>query len=151
MAPEPSEHVKAILRSTLPVGLTYPESKIRNSIAAIISVIAHWDWPEQWPNLFDVIVQYLKNEKVNILMIIGLDIMDLMTDLFLQSVAGAMRVLVEFVKELTEDSLLQLGPVILPEMCVMINDKSTFTSNTRARAVAVFRYSRFSYVNYHHY
>ncbi|XP_021944013.1 importin-9 [Folsomia candida] len=118
VAPEPSEQAKAILRSNLPIGLTYSESKIRNSIAAIISTIAHWDWPEQWPNLFEVLLQYLHNEK---------------------SVAGAMRVLTEFVKELTEEHLLQVAPIILPEMSVMINDKESYSSNTRARAVQVFR------------
>lgn len=63
--PEPSDQVKAALRQMLPVGLTYSESKIRNSIAAIISTIAHWDWPEQWPNLFEILLQYLNDEKVN--------------------------------------------------------------------------------------
>lgn len=57
-----------------------------------------------------------------------------------QSVAGAMRVLTEFVKELTEEHLLQVAPIILPEMSVMINDKESYSSNTRARAVQVFRY-----------
>jgi hypothetical protein len=51
-----------------------------------------------------------------------------------------MRVLAEFVKELTEEHLLQVAPIILPEMSVMISDKDSFSSYTRARAVQVFRY-----------
>lgn len=47
--------------------------------------------------------------------------------------------LAEFVKELTEDHLLQIAPIILPEMSVMISDKDRYSSNTRARAVQVFR------------
>lgn len=62
--PEPSDQVKATLREMAPVGLTYHESKIRNSIAAIITSIAHWDWPEQWPALFDTLMGLLQTENV---------------------------------------------------------------------------------------
>lgn len=51
-----------------------------------------------------------------------------------------MRVLAEFVKELTEDHLLKVAPIILPQMCVMISKGDMFSSYTRARAVQVFRY-----------
>jgi len=66
IAPEPTEEVKSAMRSMLPVGLTFPESKIRNSIAAIISTIAHWDWPEQWGGLFEILVSYLRMDNVSI-------------------------------------------------------------------------------------
>lgn len=62
--PEPNDQVKAMIREMAPIGLTYHESKIRNSIAAIISSIAHWDWPEQWPALFDKLMQFLQMEEV---------------------------------------------------------------------------------------
>lgn len=84
--PEPSDQVKATLRELAPMGLAYPESKIRNSIAAIISSIAHWDWPEQWPALFDTLMKMLQLEEVrsceliqlflNLLMDIGCKLLD---------------------------------------------------------------------------
>jgi len=48
-----------------PRALLDTHSKIRNSVASVISSIAHWDWPEQWPNLFEILMQLLKNPEVS--------------------------------------------------------------------------------------
>nr|KAG5702234.1 hypothetical protein BaRGS_030589 [Batillaria attramentaria] len=48
----------------LPIGLTESISKVRSSVAYAVSAIAHWDWPEQWPNLFPLLMQALTSGEV---------------------------------------------------------------------------------------
>lgn len=66
-------------------------------MAYAISAIAHWDWPEHWPGLFDILVSCLSGESE-------------------YAVHGAMRVLTEFTSDLTDIQLPNVGPVILQEM-----------------------------------
>lgn len=49
-------------------------SKVRTSVAYAISAIAHWDWPEAWPELFQILMEALTSGQPS-------------------SVHGAMRVL----------------------------------------------------------
>ncbi len=30
---------------------------VRNSVAYSLAAIAHWDWPDHWPQLFDILMQ----------------------------------------------------------------------------------------------
>ncbi|ROT64484.1 importin-9 [Penaeus vannamei] len=70
----------------------------RSSVAYAISAIAHWDWPENWCGLFDLLMAALKTGEE-------------------APVHGAMRVLTEFSRDLTDDQHIpQVAPVILPEM-----------------------------------
>jgi len=32
---------------------------VRVSVAYAVSAIAHWDWPEAWPELFDILMEAL--------------------------------------------------------------------------------------------
>ena len=50
---------KASIRLMLPLGLTERMSKVRTSVAYAMSAVAHWDWPEEWPTLFDTLMQAL--------------------------------------------------------------------------------------------
>lgn len=69
----------------------------RSSVAYAISAIAHWDWPENWCGLFDLLMAALKTGEE-------------------APVHGAMRVLTEFSRDLTDQHIPQVAPVILPEM-----------------------------------
>ena len=60
-----SDSVKDMIKQMVPLGLLESQSKIRKSIAAVISSIAHWDWPENWPNLFETLLTYLRDAKVS--------------------------------------------------------------------------------------
>lgn len=66
-------------------------------MAYAISGIAHWDWPENWPSLFEILVSCLRTESE-------------------YAIHGAMRVLIEFTRDLTDVQLPNVGPVILQEM-----------------------------------
>ena len=50
---------KSSIRQILPVGLKETMSKVRSSVAYAVSAIAHWDWPEAWPELFGILMEAL--------------------------------------------------------------------------------------------
>lgn len=61
----PPPQAKAAIRELLPGGLREAISKVRSSVAYAISAIAHWDWPEAWPQLFTLLMEMLVSGDVN--------------------------------------------------------------------------------------
>ena len=55
--PETPEPFKAEIRALLPMGLKQDNSKVRASVAYAISAVASWDFPETWPNLFNILME----------------------------------------------------------------------------------------------
>ena len=64
-APETSEAAKSAIRRILPHGLKETISKVRSSVAYAVSAIAHWDWPEAWPELFQILMEALTSGDAN--------------------------------------------------------------------------------------
>ncbi|CAD6208615.1 GSCOCG00010595001-RA-CDS [Cotesia congregata] len=89
------------------------------SVAYAIAAIAHWDWPENWPGLFDILVNCLNGAQSE------------------YAVHGAMRVLSEFTRDLSDDNLPSVGPIILQEMYRIFITES-YSIRTRGRAVEIF-------------
>ena len=61
-----SAQVKVHVRKLLPSGLADEHSKVRNTVAYAVAAIAHWDWPENWPDLFDQLMLALNSSNPNI-------------------------------------------------------------------------------------
>ena len=36
--------------------------QVRNNVAYTIAAVGHWDWPEQWPALFELMMQALQED-----------------------------------------------------------------------------------------
>ncbi|XP_060701629.1 importin-9 [Hemiscyllium ocellatum] len=117
--PETTERAKVAIRELLPNGLRESISKVRSSVAYAISAIAYWDWPEAWPELFRLLMEMLISGDVN-------------------AVHGAMRVLTEFTREVTDTQMPLVAPVILPEMYKIFTMAEVYSIRTRARAVEIF-------------
>ncbi|XP_014203577.1 importin-9 isoform X2 [Copidosoma floridanum] len=117
--PELKLHVKEKIKIILPVGLRDPISKVRTAVAYAISRIAHWEWPENWPGLFNILVSCLSGENQ-------------------YAVHGAMRVLTEFARDLTDTHLPNVGPIILQEMYKIMQNDEQYSLRTRGRAVEIF-------------
>ncbi|KAI5093529.1 importin-9, partial [Silurus meridionalis] len=117
--PETTERAKAVIRELLPGGLRESISKVRSSVAYAVSAIAHWDWPEAWPQLFSLLMEMLVSGDVN-------------------AVHGAMRVLTEFTREVTDTQMPLVAPVILPEMYKIFTMAEVYSIRTRSRAVEIF-------------
>ncbi|KAJ9582618.1 hypothetical protein L9F63_023037 [Diploptera punctata] len=117
--PETLEHAKVTIKGLLPHGLKESISKVRSSIAYAITAIAHWDWPENWPGLFDILVSYLSSGNE-------------------WEVHGAMRVLTEFSRDFTDTQLPHVAPIILSEMYRIFEDEQKYNVRIRGRAVEIF-------------
>ncbi|GBL76594.1 Importin-9 [Araneus ventricosus] len=117
--PETTSEAKAAVRGMLPMGLHESISKLRSSAAYAISAIAQWDWPEEWPELFDILLRSLVSENSC-------------------AVHGAMRVLKEISNEVSDSQMPQFAPVILPEMLKIFLQDQKYGIRTRGRAVEIF-------------
>ncbi|XP_066559607.1 importin-9 [Amia ocellicauda] len=117
--PETTDRAKAAIRDLLPAGLRESISKVRSSVAYAVSAIAHWDWPEAWPQLFTLLMDMLVSGDVS-------------------AVHGAMRVLTEFTREVTDTQMPLVAPVILPEMYKIFTMAEVYSIRTRSRAVEIF-------------
>ncbi|XP_036839154.1 importin-9 isoform X2 [Oncorhynchus mykiss] len=117
--PETTDRAKAAIRELLPGGLREAISKVRSSVAYAVSAIAHWDWPEAWPQLFTLLMDLLVSGDVS-------------------AVHGAMRVLTEFTREVTDTQMPLVAPVILPEMYKIFTMIEIYSIRTRSRAVEIF-------------
>ena len=56
---------KSSIRKMLPLGLKDSHSKVRSSVAYAISAIAYWDWPDAWPDLFNILMEALRSGDGN--------------------------------------------------------------------------------------
>uniref|UniRef100_A0A9L0T875 Importin 9 n=1 Tax=Equus caballus TaxID=9796 RepID=A0A9L0T875_HORSE len=117
--PETTERAKIVIRELLPNGLRESISKVRSSVAYAVSAIAHWDWPDAWPQLFNLLMEMLVSGDLN-------------------AVHGAMRVLTEFTREVTDTQMPLVAPVILPEMYKIFTMAEVYGIRTRSRAVEIF-------------
>ncbi|GFT94809.1 importin-9 [Nephila pilipes] len=117
--PEATAEAKAAVRAMLPMGLHESISKLRSSVAYAISAIAQWDWPEDWPELFEILLRSLVSENSC-------------------AVHGAMRVLKEISNEVSDSQMPQFAPVILPEMLKIFLQDQKYEIRTRGRAIEIF-------------
>lgn len=111
-----TDQAKHAIKTILPKGLYSNNSKIRNTVAYTISSIAGYDWPQDWIELFDIIVSCLAGNE--------------------DSVHGAMQVLVEFTYEL-EDRVKDVGPIILSEIYRIFTSDTSFTVKTRSCSIDI--------------
>ncbi|ORY34633.1 armadillo-type protein [Naematelia encephala] len=113
--------IKAQIRPLVFSGLSDSQSKIRSASAFALSLIARYDWPEEYPDLLDNLVGLLAHGSPD-------------------SVHGAMRVVAEFVKnDLSEDQLLPVVRDLLPALLNILGNPQLHSPSTRASAVNVFR------------
>jgi len=117
--PETSPAAKVTIKNMLPHGLKESISKVRNSVAYTISTIASWDWPDHWPELFDILMGLLKENNEF-------------------AVQGSVRVLKEFVRDLGDSQISNVAPVILPDMYRIFMEKEQYSVRTRSRAIEIF-------------
>ncbi|KAL1915230.1 uncharacterized protein VTP21DRAFT_7506 [Calcarisporiella thermophila] len=116
----PSAH-KSIVRQTIFAGLSDGDSRIRVASAYVVSKIAHNDWPEEWPELAERLVEGLRGRP--------------------EEVHGAMRVLNEFVSnDMTDQQFPRLAPPMCAELHRIVASPTQYSSHTRARAVSIFRH-----------
>ncbi|CAG2115900.1 unnamed protein product [Medioppia subpectinata] len=118
-------HIKAIIRDLLLKSLNSTlsqmsdDKKLRSSLAYAVSTIAHYDWPEEWPQLGDVLIAYLSSgDRI--------------------AVYSAMKVFVELSHEVVDFQIPSIAPLLLPKMYEIFVSSKEFSLRTRGRAVQIF-------------
>lgn len=93
--------------------------RIRSSLAYAVSAIAHYDWPEEWPQLGTILLEYLSSGNTI-------------------AVSNAMKVFVELSNEITDIQIPSVAPLLLPKMYEIFISPQEFSLRTRSRAVKIF-------------
>lgn len=117
--PETLPEAKAIIRDLLPKGLEDSNSKIRSGVAHVVAAVAHWDWPDEWPNLFSTLMMYLTQGSQ-------------------EGLQGSMAVLVEITHNVDDKQMPQVVPVILPEIYRIFSESGRYNVRMRSQAVQIF-------------
>lgn len=120
--PEINDEVKCQIKLILPTGLADESSKIRLIVAYSVATIAHWDWPELWPELFGLLLSALNAEH-------GID---------LNAVHGALETLTDIVQEVTDIQMPQVAPAIIPQMYKIFIDPSSYSIALRKMSLEIF-------------
>ncbi|KAH7338870.1 ARM repeat-containing protein [Rhizoctonia solani] len=117
----PPVEIKTEIRSAIVRGLSDPIRKIRSLSAAVCSLVAHCDWPDEYPELLDQLIALLSTDN-------------------LDAIHGSMQVMAEFVRsDVTEDQILPILRQLLPVLMNILGDPSKHAALTRARTISVFR------------
>lgn len=119
--PEIPTNVKQHVKQVLPLGLKDQSSKIRTTVAFAIAVIAQWDWPEQWAELFPLLISALNTANVD-----------------LNAVHGALETLTEIVQEVTDIQIPQVSHAIMPQIYKIFIDPQNYSINLRKRSLEIF-------------
>lgn len=115
--PEAKDQVRSIVFH----GLADGNRKIRSASAFVISTIARYDWPEEWPDLLPSLIALLNGGSPD-------------------SVNGAMSVVAEFAsEELSEEQLLPVIRDLAPSLLTILGNTEAHSATTRAQTVNVFR------------
>ncbi|XP_052872556.1 importin-9 [Anopheles cruzii] len=122
-----NDEAKRRIKQILPEGLYDTNSKIRSVVAYCIANIALYDWPGDWQELFDVIVKCLSGTE--------------------NSVDGAMKVLVEFTREL-DKQVGEVAPLILSEVYRIFTADTVYSVTARKYAVEIL-YAQLRSINIH--
>lgn len=98
-----------------------PEKKLKSSIAYAVYAIGHYDWPEEWPDLMNMLMAYVTSGNRS-------------------AVYGSMKVFVDLCHEITESQMPSIAPLLMPQMLHIVRDSRNYSLRTRGRAVQVFTF-----------
>ncbi len=128
--PEVDAAVKHRVKQLLPLGLSDKSSKIRTTVAHSTAKIASWDWPELWPELFEMLLSALNGNKLGVSVVPA--------QFNLDSVHGALETLVELIPDITDLQMPQVAPAIMPQLYKIFVDPQNYSIKFRTMAVEIF-------------
>jgi importin-9 len=131
--PEVEPMVKKNLKEILPIGLGDDSSKIRTVVAYSIAAIAHWDWPEAWPNLFEILLNALNGNGIASALASNSS-----PSSRVNAIHGALETLTDIVQEVTDIQMPQIAPSVFPHMYKIFIDPSNYSIKLRKRSIEIF-------------
>jgi hypothetical protein len=127
--PEVDASIKQRVKQLLPLGLSDESSKIRTTVAHSTAKIASWDWPEMWPELFEILLSALNGNKLGA---------PVPSQFNLDSVHGALETLVELIPDVTDLQMPQVAPAVIPQLYKIFIDPQNYSIKLRTMAVDMF-------------
>ncbi|CAH8856543.1 unnamed protein product [Trichobilharzia szidati] len=122
--PETTDEAKSYIRSGILQLLTSPHRRIRATVARTITIIAQHDWPEVWPDLFNQLIELIRQSSMSNDMNVNKN-----------TVHGVIRVLTEISSDLSDLDLPIVGAYLMPELLKIYSDKEHYGESTRRRAI----------------
>eukprot|EP00250_Pteridium_aquilinum_P006987 c16793_g1_i1 orf=84-3179(-) len=114
----PSEE-KVVIRNLLLQVVDDSYGKIRTAVGMAVASIASCDWPEEWPDLMDLLLRYL-NEQTDI-----------------NKVNGALKCLSLFSGDLDDIHVPQLVPILFPSLFTIVSSSHAYGPPMRRRALII--------------
>lgn len=130
--PEVDVAVKARVRDLLPFGLNDPSSKLRTQVAVSMALIGSYDWPDAWPQLFEILVRALNGAGLRPPATSAAGQLDL------NAVHGALETLLNLVPDITDLQMPKVAPAIMPQMYKIFIDPRNYSIGLRKRSVQIF-------------
>ncbi|KAJ9105109.1 hypothetical protein QFC20_004396 [Naganishia adeliensis] len=122
IGPWPSEEIKKPFREALIAGLNDPSSKIRSAMALALSLVAHSDFPDNFPEFLPSLFSILQSGDP-------------------RATTGALDVLKEFLQQdLPEEQLMDFLKEIAPVLLSLLNSPQA-TPAVQAATISLFRES----------
>lgn len=128
--PEVDPEVKQKVKQLLPLGISDQSSKVRTQVAVAVSLIASWDWPESWPNLFDILLSALNGVPVGK--------PNPTNQIDLNTVHGALETLNNIVPDISDLQMPQVAPAVIPQIYKIFIDPENYSIMLRKRTIEIF-------------
>lgn len=117
--PVVSSDEKEIIRRLLLLSLDDSNRKICTAISMAVSSIAHYDWPEDWPDLLPFLLKLI-NDQTNI-----------------NGVHGALRCLALLSGDLDDTVVPKLVPVLFPCLHTIVSSPQIYDKPLRTKALSI--------------
>ena len=133
-----SDAEKAQVRHLLPASLAEPNSRIQTAVGMAIAEIGKSDCPHIWPDLLPGLVHAVKSSSITQG---GRDVRSYVADKSNNPphvVVGAVRCLALLVEDLSEEQVVEMAPVVLPELLNIVQNEAHLPS-LRRLSLSIFK------------
>ncbi|XP_043701110.1 importin-9 isoform X2 [Telopea speciosissima] len=117
--PVVSSDEKAVIRQLLLFSLDDPHGKICTAVGMAVASIAHYDWPEEWPDLLPFLLKLI-GDLTN-----------------MNGVRGGLRCLALLSGDLDDTVVPKLVPVLFPCLHTIVSSPQIYDKHLRAKALSI--------------
>lgn len=114
-----STEEKAAVRNLLLLALDDPHGKICTAVGMAIASIAHYDWPEDWPNLLPLLLKLI-SDQAN-----------------MNGVHGALKCLALISDDLDDKLVPKLVPILFPCLYTIVSSPHIYDGPLRTKALSI--------------
>ncbi|GFQ01727.1 importin-9 [Phtheirospermum japonicum] len=110
---------KASIRGLLIASLDDPSKKICTAVSVALSTIAHYDWPDEWPELLPFLLNLINDQTK------------------LNAAHGALRCLSLLSSDMDDKMVPQIVPVLFPCLHTIVSSPQIYDKSQRSKALSI--------------